>query len=130
MDKQKVVIFGDSYSTYEGYIPKNYNCYYNKPKGNNPILSGVEQTWWKILANEMGYDIVLNDSYSGAIVCNAYRDNYPIQSSFISRADKYISQDFFKITTLIGFLYSVAQTILGLTCLLGIYNILGLRRKI
>ena len=50
--KNNVFIMGDSYSTYEGYIPEGYHFYYSDERKEKPIVKGVEKTWWKILANE------------------------------------------------------------------------------
>lgn len=39
---------GDSYSTYEGYIPQGYHFYYSDKRTEKPIIRGVEKTWWNI----------------------------------------------------------------------------------
>ena len=93
--KNNVMIIGDSYSTYEGYIPEGYSCYYRIQREEPPFVHGVEKTWWHILARENNLNLVMNDSYSGSTVCNTVRENYPLSSSFISRIDKYIAEDFF-----------------------------------
>ncbi len=93
--KENVVIFGDSYSTYKGYVPVGYDVYYADKRDVEPIVKGVEKTWWKLLEKETGFNIVLNDSYSGSTVCNTVREGLPPESSFIRRMDKYINEDFF-----------------------------------
>ena len=62
---KNVFILGDSYSTFEGYIPEGYVAYYRpdgpsylrkKPeleKNDNDVFS-VEQTWWYNLVKENG----------------------------------------------------------------------------
>ena len=93
--KNNTFIMGDSYSTYRGYIPEGYNCYYSDTRQDAPTVKGVEKTWWKLLAKEKNLNIVLNDSYSGSTVCNTVREGYPLSSSFVNRIDKYIGENFF-----------------------------------
>ncbi|MBQ6902581.1 MAG: hypothetical protein IJN71_06195, partial [Oscillospiraceae bacterium] len=73
-DKNNVFIIGDSYSTYEGYIPEGYDFYYSDERKDNPIVNGVEKTWWNMLANENNLNIILNDSFSGSTICNTVRE--------------------------------------------------------
>ncbi len=105
-DKNNVFIMGDSYSTYEGYIPKGYRFYYSDERKENPIVKGVEKTWWNMLANENNLNIILNDSFSGSTICNTVRETLTVESSFISRIDKYINEKVFiqnKINTMFIF---------------------------
>ena len=70
-----VAILGDSYSTFDGYIPEGNACwYFTTPQGENDVVA-VEQTWWHQFCREGGYELVLNESYSGATVCNT---GYPL----------------------------------------------------
>ena len=94
-ENHNIFIMGDSYSTYTGYIPEGYNSYYGDNRKDNPIVKGVEKTWWKILENEKNLNIVLNDSYSGSTVCNTVREGFKLDTSFINRIDKYIADGFF-----------------------------------
>ena len=94
-NENNVFIMGDSYSTYKGYIPEGYAAYYSDEREENPVVRGVEKTWWKILATENELNIVLNDSFSGSTVCNTVRESLSLDTSFINRMDKYISEDFF-----------------------------------
>lgn len=97
MNEQKnIIIFGDSYSTYEGWVPEDYKVYYTPKRKDAVVINGVENTWWKRLAKKMNYNILLNNSYSGSTVCNTVRKDLPIGSSFINRLDKYIEDGFFK----------------------------------
>ena len=93
--KNNIFIIGDSYSTYEGYIPEGYHFYYSDERKENPIVKGVEKTWWNMLANENNLNIILNDSFSGSTICNTVRETYDVESSFVSRIDKYIAKNFF-----------------------------------
>ncbi len=104
--KKNVFIMGDSYSTYKGYIPEGYHSFYSDERKTNPIVKGVEKTWWNILANENNLNTVLNDSFSGSTICNTVREALSVESSFVSRIDKYMSEKFFdrnKINTMLIF---------------------------
>lgn len=104
--KNNVFIMGDSYSTYSGYIPEGYDFYYSDEKKENPIVNGVEKTWWNKLATENNLNIILNDSFSGSTICNTVREALTVESSFISRIDKYITEKLFaenKINTMFIF---------------------------
>lgn len=92
---KNIFIMGDSYSTYEGYIPKGYNTFYSDGRTNPPIVIGVEKTWWKLLEKAMDYNIVLNDSYSGSTVCKTGYGGYCHETSFVGRLDKYIEEGYF-----------------------------------
>ena len=94
-ETKSVFIIGDSYSTYRGYNPEGYNCYYGDDRTAEPVVRGVDKTWWRILARENGLNIVLNDSFSGSTVCNTVRESLTVDSSFVSRIDKYIESGFF-----------------------------------
>lgn len=78
-------ILGDSYSTFQGFIPEDYNCYYPRPDMVKDVLS-VEDTWWHRLMQKYGMQLVINDSYSGSTVCTQVRENYPKASAFTHRA--------------------------------------------
>ena len=93
--KNNVFIMGDSYSTYEGYIPDGYHFYYSDERMDPPIVKGVEKTWWNIMANENNLNITLNDSFSGSTICNTVRETLTVESSFVSRIDKYITEKVF-----------------------------------
>jgi len=99
-EKKNLFIMGDSYSTYEGYVPDGYRSYYSDTRKDSPIVKGVGNTWWKILANENNLNIILNDSYSGSTVCNTVRETLSLESSFVNRIDKYIAEQFFAKNTI------------------------------
>lgn len=105
-NKNNIFIMGDSYSTYEGYIPEGYLFYYSDGRKDSPIVKGVEKTWWKIFSNKNNLNIVFNDSFSGSTICNTVRESLSVESSFVNRIDKYISEKFFienKIDTMFIF---------------------------
>ncbi len=94
MKNEKILIFGDSYSTYQGYVPEGNAVYY--PKSGEGMVDDVSKTWWNMLANETESVIVLNDSWSGSTICNTgYDGDCSKTSSFICRLNKLIESGFF-----------------------------------
>ncbi len=95
MKNEKILIFGDSYSTFKGYIPEGYAFYY--PREGHETVNDVSKTWWNMLAAETGSEIVLNNSWSGSTVCNTgYSGDCSKTSSFICRLEKLIGNGFFE----------------------------------
>ena len=92
-----VLIFGDSYSTFEGYIPSGYDCYYTHDGRPETDVRHVEETWWHQVINETGSTLLLNDSWSGSTVCNTgYGGDCSKINSFIYRLSKYKADGFFE----------------------------------
>lgn len=60
---KKMAILGDSISTYQGYIPSNYQYFY--PTSSCPDVNSVSKTYWKIVADNLGLS-VKNCAYSGS----------------------------------------------------------------
>lgn len=81
-----VAVLGDSYSTFDGYIPEgNASWYFTHPHGENDVVR-VEDTWWHRFCTEEGYDLVLNESWSGSTICNTGYDGVHCPTwSFIAR---------------------------------------------
>lgn len=84
-----VAILGDSYSTFQGYIPDgNAYWYYvpEKPEPERTDVTSVTQTWWWTLTHSEGYRLGVNDSYSGATVSYTGYDGEDYSDrSFITR---------------------------------------------
>ena len=94
MQNEKIIIFGDSYSTFKGYIPEGYASYY--PVETHKDIFDASKTWWKMLADETGSEIILNNSWSGSTVCNiGWRGDCSNTSSFICRLNKLKEAGFF-----------------------------------
>lgn len=93
-----IMIFGDSYSTLQDYIPSEYKYYYGKDRADTLALGVTEfsQTWWGQLILATSSTLLKNDSYSGSTVCNTCREELGVTTSFINRLDKYIERGFFK----------------------------------
>lgn len=62
---KKVSIFGDSISTFSGWLPSGNRTYYT---GSNSGVSVVEDTWWMKVINALGMTLLVNNSYSGRAV--------------------------------------------------------------
>lgn len=62
---KKIALIGDSISTYEGYIPEGYSCFYPYPTAD---VNDVNQTWWMEVVNKIGAGMFINNSYSGSCV--------------------------------------------------------------
>ena len=90
------IIFGDSYSTFNRYIPEGYAVYYT-PTREIPDVRRVEDTWWHMLITELDGNIVRNDSWSGSTVCFTGYNGTDCSktSSFIYRINKLESEGFF-----------------------------------
>lgn len=90
---QKVVILGDSYSTFEGLIPEGYACWYFSDERGNDVHS-ADSTWWKILCADKGYELLLNSSFSGSTICNrGYNGLDYTAVSFVTRMKRDIATE-------------------------------------
>ena len=47
-----VLIFGDSYSTFKGWIPEGNASYYPPTTESRPMIDDVKDTWWHSLMTE------------------------------------------------------------------------------
>ena len=86
---QSVTIFGDSYSTFEGYITPASNEPWYFQNGNKPQrtdVTDVTQTWWHQLITKQGWHLCMNNSYSGSTVSYSGYDgaDYSLRS-FLTR---------------------------------------------
>ncbi|MBO5945358.1 MAG: hypothetical protein J6Q69_02010 [Clostridia bacterium] len=102
------VIFGDSYSTYEGYVPDGYAPYYatRQLEGAHPVgAMDLEDTWWRRILRKTGATLVRNDSWSGSTISyTGYQGDCSETSSFIKRYRNLKAEGFFeknKIDTVI-----------------------------
>lgn len=81
-----VAVLGDSYSTFDGYIPAENQTYYNTSDWAKTGVTDVKQTWWWQVVKEGGFKLGTNDSYSGATVSySGYNDEDYSDRSFITR---------------------------------------------
>ncbi len=85
-----VSVFGDSYSTFEGYLTPSTNAvwYDLKHAANKTDVERVTQTWWHQLIRRNGWRLCVNNSYSGSTICNTgYDGNDYSDRSFVNRMD-------------------------------------------
>lgn len=93
-DKQplKVSIFGDSYSTFEGYVvpDTNFVWYFtpeSKYRNKKNDVTSVEQTWWHQVIKRLNAKLEVNNSFSGSTVCyTGYKDNSGKHQDYSDRA--------------------------------------------
>ena len=91
------VILGDSYSTYEGYIPEGNSSWYKAGGSKQTDVTDASHTWWHQLMSASGSNLLLNDSWSGTTICNTgYNGEDVSDKSFVARADALIEKGFFK----------------------------------
>ena len=97
MKNKNIIIFGDSYSTFAGCIPEGYGVYYSGCRESGPDINSKDESWWGMLMNELGANLVRNDSWSGATI--GYRGYNDLDASefnsFIYRLRKLNREGFF-----------------------------------
>ena len=95
-----IVIFGDSYSTFENYVPEGYEVYYTEEGNLETDVTKVTQTWWYQVITEGNMNLILNNSWSGSTICYTGYNNIDCSnsSSFIYRFYELLEKDFFSKT--------------------------------
>lgn len=84
-----VSILGDSYSTFEGFIPEGNEIWYFASPQKRIDVTRVEETWWWQVVKNGGYKLGINESWSGATVCNTgYNDGDYTNRSFVTRSTR------------------------------------------
>lgn len=98
MNLGNVMIFGDSYSTYKGYIPEGYAVYYSGNRGVLPDVYSVDNTWWGRLLKKTDSKLLLNNSWSGSTLGHTGYNGADCStgSSFIARFEKLLGEGFFE----------------------------------
>ena len=89
---KNILIFGDSYSTFDKYIPNGYDTFY-------PCLDvqKVEQTWWMRYIQKINGQLIQNNSFSGSTICyTGYNGDCSHTNSFIYRYRQLKEQGFFE----------------------------------
>jgi hypothetical protein len=95
--KQNAIIIGDSYSTFEGYLPEGYAIFYFESDPSKYGVTKVEQTWWHQVMKEANLNLVQNNSWSGSTIgYTGYGNSDCSQSSsFIYRFKQLVGSGFF-----------------------------------
>lgn len=96
--KNNTIIFGDSYSTFENFVPNGYAVWYSENERPETDVTKVSQTWWHQVVKEANLNLVLNDSWSGSTIGHTGYNNTDCSqtSSFIFRLNSLIDNGFFK----------------------------------
>lgn len=85
-DAPKISILGDSYSTFNGWIPKGNSIWY--PNKNNDVKK-VESCWWYLTVEMLGGKLEKNESWSGSTICYiGYHGNDASSFSFVERVNR------------------------------------------
>ena len=94
-NRLRVSVLGDSYSTFQGYIPEGNETWYYTPADTSLTdVDNVTQTWWWQVINQAGYLIEKIDSYSGATVSYHGYDNQDYSArSYVTRLPRLGSPD-------------------------------------
>ncbi len=94
---KKALIFGDSYSTFEGCVPDGYAVYYSPRECDYTDVRKVEQTWWHRVMSRTGLELAQNNSWSGSTIGYTGYENADTStsSSFIFRLRQLIGKGFF-----------------------------------
>ena len=92
------IIIGDSYSTFEKFVPDGYGVYYFEKGRPETDVTKVGQTWWHQVITEANLNLILNNSWSGSTICYTGYNNTDCSksSSFIYRLHTLIAQGFFE----------------------------------
>ncbi len=97
-NRLRVSILGDSYSTFQGYIPEGNKAWYYTPVDTSRTdVDNVTQTWWWQVISQSGCLIEKNDSYSGATISNhGYNNEDYSYRSFVTRLSRnwFLDDDF------------------------------------
>lgn len=98
MSLKNVLIFGDSYSTFNGYVPEGYAVYYSENERPETDVRKVNETWWHQVIEETGSNLILNNSWSGSTIGYTGYNNTDCSesSSFIFRFKKLCEEGFFE----------------------------------
>lgn len=95
----KLLILGDSYSTFKGCIsPECEHWYDENPRGVNGV-NRVEQTWWHQLISQTDTEMLLNSSWSGTTICHTGYSGDCSERSFVGRLERLIENGYFDHNT-------------------------------
>lgn len=92
---KSISILGDSYSTFDNYMyPDTNNVWYFTKTRHETDVTSVNQTWWSKFIKENKYKLEVNNSFSGATICNTgyHKQDYTARS-FITRMNNLGSPD-------------------------------------
>ena len=86
---KSIGIIGDSYSTFENWMPAGNAVYYTGENNTKTGVTSVDKTWWHLLTTKLGASLLRNDSWSGATIAGTgYSGSDATQSSFVTRGNR------------------------------------------
>lgn len=101
-----LVIFGDSYSSYKGYVPEGCLYCYSLEEEKENYRMDVSDMWWYKLRERTDANIILTATASGSAIGYTGWNGYLPEYSFIGRFEKFENEGFFrenKVDTLMIF---------------------------
>ncbi len=87
-----LVLLGDSYTTFAGYIPEGNTVFYPRPEAV-PDVTDVEMTWWKQLIHMRNLRLLCNESSSGTTISTRVREVHTPKDAFISRMKRVLGPE-------------------------------------
>ncbi len=98
MNLKNVLIIGDSYSTFKGWVPDGFGTSYSEEETDQTDVRRVEETWWHQVITETDSKLVMNNSWSGSTICHTGYNGQDLSNikSFIYRFDCLKESAFFK----------------------------------
>nr|WP_253952423.1 SGNH/GDSL hydrolase family protein [Xylanibacter muris] len=93
--RKSVSVLGDSYSTFKSYVVPDTNyVWYSEDVVERTDVNDVCQTWWHLLIKNNGLRLCVNNSFSGATICNTgYKKEDYSDRSFCTRLNMLGSPD-------------------------------------
>lgn len=86
---KSIGIIGDSYSTFENWVPAGNAVYYTGDNNTKTGVTSVDKTWWHILTTKLGASLLRNDSWSGGTIAGTgYSGSDATQTSFVTRGNR------------------------------------------
>ncbi len=78
---KKISILGDGISTLTGYNPENCKVFYNQERCREAGIFSSMDTWWGMLIDYFGSELLVNNSWAGSMVSKARGQNAAFPSS-------------------------------------------------
>ena len=89
---KKISILGDSVSTLIGYNPENSKVFYNQENCKRAGITSSMDTWWGILLDYFGSELLVNNSWSGCMVTKIPGQNDAFPSAYSKRRTNELHQ--------------------------------------
>lgn len=84
----RVSVLGDSYSTFQSWIPEGNACWYPYDNTRNDVRQ-PEECWWYLTTKAIGGKLEANESWSGSTVCyTSYNGADGSAWSFVERTGR------------------------------------------